>query len=124
MKVSRDVVITWAPRIFGLGLCAFLGVISLDSMGRGPDVMETAVAMTMGFIPAAIILVTVIVAWNHELIGAIVFAALAIFYIVTSIGHLSWILVIGTPLVIAAVLYFIKWRHRTNENLAPGAKEP
>lgn len=124
MKVSRDAVLTWAPRIFGLGLSLFLGVISLDAMGRGPDVMETAVALSMGFIPAAIILVTVIVAWKHELVGAIVFAALAIFYVVTSIGHLSWILVIGSPLVIAAALYFIGWRYRTNEKLARSPKEP
>jgi len=122
MKVSRDAVIRWAPRIFGLGMSLFLGAISLDSLGRGPDVMESAVALTMGFIPAAVILITVIIAWKHELIGAVVFSALSIFYIVTSIGHLSWILVIGSPLVIAAILYFVGWRNRTNATLATGVK--
>jgi len=124
MKVSRDAVLTWAPRIFGLGLSLFLGTISLDAMGSGPDVMETAVALAMGFVPAAIILVTVIVAWKHELIGAIVFTGLAIFYAVTSIGHLSWILLIGGPLVIAAILYFVGWRYRMHRNLAPSEKGP
>ncbi len=53
-------------------------------------------------------------AWRWEWIGAILFIALALFYLVWTGGRFPWIvylLVIG-PLVLMSVLFLLNWIYR------------
>ena len=63
-------------------------------------------------VPAALVAGVVALAWHRELIGAVLFTALAVVYGVTAREHLSWIAVISGPLLVTAALYGWSWKHR------------
>lgn len=57
----------------------------------------------------------ILLAWQREWIGELVFLALALFYGWWARDHVQWILVIGGPLLLIAGLYGWAWvaRKRT-----------
>lgn len=113
MKIAGRDVVVWAPRIVGLGLAAFLGIFALDSLANPQGIVETAIAVLMGLVPAIIVLIAVIVGWKHEGIAATLFTVLAVVYALSSLKHTEWIALISGPLVLEAILFFVSWRYRS-----------
>jgi hypothetical protein len=48
-------------------------------------------------------------AWRREWVGAVAFTGLAAAYAYVARTHVSWIPVIGGPLLIVGVLYSVSW---------------
>lgn len=111
--------IYWTPRIIGLLFVAFLALFSLDVFGEGLTLGETLLALFMHNIPALILLVIVIVAWKHEIAGAIGFALGGIAYIVLLLINpqwewymLAWAIQIAGPAFFIAILFYINWKRK------------
>jgi cell division protein FtsW (lipid II flippase) len=68
----------------------------------------------MHLLPAFILLILFIIAWKYDLIGAIIFFILAIYYIgmVGLNHHWSWYAVISGPLILIGILFIFSWRQK------------
>ena len=112
LAATPDKAMLWAPRLLAAAFAVFLSVFSLDAFGPGTTLSQALPDFLIHLIPAAIVLAVIALAWHREWIGAVVFAALAVAYLVTAREHLSWIAAISGPLLITAALYGWSWMRR------------
>jgi len=107
--------LTWTPRILCLLFAVFLSLFALDVFGQGYEFWETVLALLMHLIPTGIVLVVLAVSWRWERIGAILFMALGIWYLLTAWGRFHWsaYVVISGPLLLVGVLFLASWLNRT-----------
>ncbi len=103
--VSRRLLHTWSPRIAAALVALALATFSLDALSEGPR------AVLLHLAPALFVMLAIGIAWQHEWIGAVVFAGLALAYAVMARRHIDWIVVIAIPLLIVGVLYHLAWLH-------------
>lgn len=108
----------WSPRILSILFILFLGLFSLDIFGNNYTFWETVVGLFMHNIPSIILLVLVLIAWKHELVGAIAFIGAGLFYIFITLKNpiewyliLSWLTITG-PAILVGVLWFINWKKK------------
>ena len=107
--------LTWTPRILCLLFAVFLSLFALDVFDQGYGFWETVLALLMHLIPTGIVLVVLAVSWRWERIGAILFMALGIWYLLTAWGRFHWsaYVVISGPLLLIGVLFLASWLNRT-----------
>jgi hypothetical protein len=98
--------VSWLPRILGVGVGLFFGLFAFDAMGRGLSVAGTVVDIAVNLIPAALILTAVAVAWRHPRVGAVAFIGLGAAYALTT-QRVDWIAVISGPLFVIGLLFFL-----------------
>ncbi len=72
----------WIPRILCILFALFLGLLFLDVFDENLGLLESVLALLIHLIPAYIVIAVLLLAWRREWIGAILFTALAVFYIV------------------------------------------
>jgi hypothetical protein len=96
MTISLARLLYWAPRILGLLFVGFLALFILEDLWH--------------VIPAAIMLLVVLIAWKHEIAGAVLFAAAGLWYAVEVRAHPSWVLTIAGPLFLIAALFVVSHR--------------
>jgi hypothetical protein len=113
MKISRNDVIHWAPRIVGIGLAVFLAIFAADVFIEDRGILGTIVALMMHLVPSIVVLALVFVGWKHECIAAAGFVALAILYAATMRERLAWIALVSAPLGIVSALFFYSWWIKT-----------
>ena len=106
----------WSPRMLCLAFAVFLSLFALDVFSEGLGFLQTALALAMHLIPAAIVLVVLTLAWRWEWIGAALFVAAAALYLYMAIGrhHLDWALAISGPMVVLAGLFLLSWLTRSH----------
>jgi hypothetical protein len=116
MKDVRGRLLYWTPRILGILFAAFISLFALDVFGAGYSAGELVVALLMHLIPTGLVVVALVIAWRWEWLGAILFAALGLWYIILAWGDMHWsaYLFITGPLLLIAALFLIDWRHRRN----------
>ena len=119
---TKQKIIYWLPRLLSLGFVIFLSLFALDVFGEKSG-WAVALALVMHLLPSLGLLIVIIIAWKYELVGAIVFFAFAIFYIlmVGSGRPFSWYAFISIPSAIVGILYFLSWRQ--NKSLLQGCKK-
>ena len=107
----------WTPRILGILFSIFLCMFSFDVFGEGLGFWETILALLMHLIPVYIVVIVLVVAWRWEWVGALLFIALAGFYVVWAWGRFDWsaYAVISGPLVLAGVLFLLNWIYRAKQ---------
>ncbi|MDP2792436.1 MAG: hypothetical protein Q8O15_11850 [Rectinemataceae bacterium] len=99
------------PRIAGIGLILFVGLFSLDVF----DTQESLWAQLGGFIihllPSLILTLVLFVAWKFELIGAITYMGIALFYYVLTGGREHWsaYAVLSGSLFLVGILFLVSW---------------
>lgn len=104
-KIKR--VLYWLPRMLSILFALFISIFALDVFGEGYSASETVMALFMHLIPTFIVVITLIIAWRREKIGAILFMALAVIFLVISNGE-GWIIAI--PLLLLGALFLFNWR--------------
>ncbi|HUW13609.1 MAG TPA: hypothetical protein VM537_28055 [Anaerolineae bacterium] len=111
MRESTRRFLYWTPRILTILFALFISVFALDVFGEGYGVWGTIVALVMHLIPTFLILIALAVSWRWEWVGAALFFALAIFYLVIFRGEVDWItfLLIPGPLFLVGVLFGVNW---------------
>lgn len=97
-------------------------MFSFDVFQPGLSFWEVLIAFLMHNIPTFILAIIVLIAWKHELVGAITFALFGILYtlriLTTAITngfewyYLSWTIQISGIALLTAVLFFINWKKK------------
>ena len=115
MNTSIKRTLFWTPRALCILFAMFLSFFALDVFSEGYGFWETILALLIHLIPVYIVVIVLVIAWRWEWIGAILFFALALFYLVWSWGRFHWsaYLVISGPLVLLGVLFLFNWIYKT-----------
>ena len=107
----------WTPRLLSLAFVAFLMMFSLDVITPGASLKEILIGLLMHNIPALILLGVTLIAWNHEMVGAVAFLGAGLLYVVFTLYNrvpfpmvLGWILTVAGPAFLIAFLYYRNWR--------------
>jgi len=90
----------------------FLSMFAFDVEGYGFG--ETILAVLIHLVPTYIVVIALVIAWRWEWVGAILFIALAVFYVVWAWGRFPLVvyLSISGPLALLAVLFLFNWIYR------------
>lgn len=101
----------WAPRVLSFAFAAFLSLFALDVFGEGRDALGTIAALAVHLVPVYVVLLTLWIAWKHEWAGTIVYAMLAVAYIVMANPRFPWqtLAAISGPLFVMSALFFASW---------------
>ena len=109
MKNNTKRVLFWSPRILCILYAMFLSMFALDVFSEGHGFTQTILALIMHLVPTYLVVIALVIAWRWEGVGAILFTALTLFYLVMSKGG-SWI--ISGPLLFVSLLFFINWKYK------------
>jgi hypothetical protein len=109
MNTTTKRVLFWIPRVLCILFAMFLSMFALDVFSEGYGFGETILALLIHLIPTYVVVIALIIAWRWEGVGAILFIASALFYLVMSRGE-SW--VISGPLFLVGVLFVFNWLYR------------
>lgn len=114
MNTSTKRVLFWTPRVLGILFAMFLSMFALDVFGESHGFGETILALLIHLVPTYIVVIALVFAWRWEWIGAILFNALAVFYVAWAWGRFPLIayLSISGPLVLVGVLFLFNWIYR------------
>jgi len=110
--------IYWTPRVLSILLLIFLSLFSLDVFDLQLGFWQTIGALLIHNIPVFILLALLIVAWKHEIVGAVTFFLAGLLYIFLLLMSdfkwykISWALIISGPAFFIAVLFFINWKRK------------
>jgi hypothetical protein len=108
----------WAPRLLSIAFIAFLSLFSLDVFDGRLGFWRTMLALTMHLIPVFVLTAALIAAWKWEWIGAVLYAAAGLHYVVWVVAmsrpvppeiRRSWILAIAGPAFVIAGLFLVNW---------------
>lgn len=117
----------WVPRILSILFILFLTLFSFDVFGNGYGFWGTILAFLMHNIPVFVLIVVLIIAWKHEIVGAIAFILAGLLYItgliVSVISNppfqwyvISWSLIIAGPAFLVGILFLIGWIRKKKNN--------
>lgn len=95
---------------------AFLALFSLDVITPEASLKEIRVGLIMHNIPVFIMITVLVVAWRHEVVGALGFLLAGVIYIVftarSGLGWpivLSWSMTIAGPAFLIGALFLVNW---------------
>ncbi len=104
--------IFWTPRVLCILFAAFISLFAFDVFDEGRSLGEILLALLIHLVPTGLVLLALILSWRREWVGAVLFSALGILYLIMAWGKISWILTISGPLFLVALLFLINWRYR------------
>lgn len=112
-KLTR--VFYWLPRVLSLGFVLFLSLFSLDVFNEYQG-WQTLLAFLIHSLPSLVVLAAVIVAWKYDLVGAIMFFAFAVAYVLMA-GFdkpWSWYATISGPTLLISILFLVNFIIKKN----------
>jgi uncharacterized membrane protein len=115
MNTRLKRVLYWTPRVLCILFAMFLSVFALDVFNQGLGFWQTIGELLLHLVPNFIVLGVLAMSWRREWVGAVLFIALAVFYVVWAWGrrlHWSVYPLIAGPLVLMSVLFLLNWRYR------------
>ena len=123
MRSSTAVIFYWTPRLLSILFAVFISIFALDVFGEGTGFWQTVVALLRHLMPTLFIILTLVLAWRWEWIGAVVFSALGVLYIIMVFGRfpLSVYFIISGPLFLVSFLFLLNWMYR--KKLKPVVKK-
>ncbi len=68
------------PRIICIAAILFVSIFALDAFEEGKSIVEQITAFLIHLIPSFVLIVFLIIAWKRELIGGIIFCAVALIF--------------------------------------------
>jgi hypothetical protein len=121
-KVSKP--IYWTPRILSILFVLFLALFSLDTFDSCSSVLSCFVGLLIHNIPVFILIIILVIAWKHEIVGAIAFILAGLAYIILIITSqkfqwfmLSWSLIIAGPAFLVGTLFYIGWKRKHSRHI-------
>ena len=112
-------VIYWSSRLLSIFLIGLLLLLSFDVF----EIEDTFFNLLLGFIihniPVIILTIALIIAWKHEIVGAITFLIASLFLLIFLFVNsgldavLSALIIIIFGLIISA-LFFLNWKYKEN----------
>jgi cell division protein FtsW (lipid II flippase) len=104
----------WLPRILSILFIGFISLFALDVFGQP----QWFLALLIHLIPSYVLIAVTIIAWKHDLIGALGFFCLALLY-VWMVGlnrHWSWYVGISVPAALVGFFYLLSWRQKKRKS--------
>jgi hypothetical protein len=114
MKKRVNRVMFWLPRVLGVLFALFISLFALDVFGQGYGFWGTLLALLIHLLPTYLVLLALALAWRWEGVGALLFMALGLWYVVMTWGEMRWsayLLIAGPPFLIGA-LFLLQWLNR------------
>ena len=104
----------WTPRILCILFALFLSLFALDVFGEVRSFWETVLALMIHLVPVYLVVIALALAWRWAWVGAVVFTAMAILYVVLEWGRFDWsaYAVIAGPLALLGALFLLNWVYR------------
>ncbi len=104
----------WTPRVICIAFAVFISLFALDVFEEGYSGLKTIIALLIHLIPTGILVIVLLISWRREWVGAFLFNALAVLYLIVAWGRFPWTvyLTISGPLFLVGVLFAINWEHR------------
>jgi hypothetical protein len=104
----------WTPRILCILFAIFLSLFSIDVFGEGLGFGRTILALLIHLVPVYLVAIAFVIAWRWEWVGAVLFIALAVLYVVWAWGRFDWsvYVTISGPLLLVGVLFLFNWIYR------------
>lgn len=95
----------WTPRLLAIAFAVFLALFALDS--------TRPAELLVHLIPSLLVLAILAIAWKREWVGAVLFIALGLSYVVWTWGRFppSTYFAIAGPLVLIGALFLATRRH-------------
>jgi hypothetical protein len=116
-KINRFVY--WTPRILSIIFILFLMLFSLDIFDMKLGFWGTIFGLFMHNLPALFLLIILIIAWKHEIVGGISFILAGLLYVGLIIANalknkfewymLAWAVQISGIAFFIGVLFLIGW---------------
>lgn len=109
----------WMPRVLAIMFAIFLSLFALDVFREETGFWRVLTALSIHLIPAAVVLLVLLISWRWEIFGAVLYTGLALLYIVNGLNRLpgSALIVISGPLLVIALLFLINWIYRDELHL-------
>jgi hypothetical protein len=107
---------TWAARLASIVFALFLSIFAMDVFSEGLGFGKSIIALLMHLIPSMLILLVLLISWNWEWVGGLVYILLGFLYIYVSRNRFEWsnIAIITLPLFALGILFWIGWYQRTH----------
>ncbi len=109
----------WAPRVLSSALIVFLSLFALDVFNEGYGFWKTLLALGLHLIPCFALIVALILAWRWEWIGAVLYGAAGMLYVVMVLMrplrptiNLNSMVSIAGPAFVVATLFLVDWLKR------------
>jgi hypothetical protein len=114
MNMSTKRVLFWTPRVLGILFAIFLSMFALDVFSEDYGLWQTIGALLIHLVPTYLVVIVLVIAWRWEWVGAILFIALAVFYVVWAWARFPLVayLSISGPLILVGVLFLFNWIYR------------
>ncbi len=105
--IGRRRILGWAARGVGVAIALLLAILSLDSIQETEGFWLSTLSLLLHLIPTYLVLIALAVAWYRPRVGAMMFIALGVAYVIAVWPHFSWAatLTISGPLVLAGLLF-------------------
>ena len=125
--------IRWMARVLCVLALAFISLFALDVFSEGAGLGQKIVAFLLHMIPSFVLIIALIIAWKHELVGGILITliGLASSTYVYSLNYgrshsvsmgLRSAAMIGVPFVIVGLLFMISYFLHRPKTLAAQAQ--
>jgi hypothetical protein len=110
----------WLPRSLGVILPLFLALFALDAIRPDQRLFGNILSLAIHLLPGAILVATVVIAWRRERLGAAIYGALALWYVLLAARRASLLslLVIAGPVLLAGLLFLLDWLVRVRPDKA------
>lgn len=126
MSVKVGKLVYWVPRILSILFILFLAMFSLDVIEPGRSIGEILIGLIMHNIPVFILIGLLIIAWKHELVGAVTFITAGLLYsgltVFSAIQSdlpwylsISWSLTIAGPAFLVGIMYLLNWKYKRQQ---------
>lgn len=101
--------ILWAPRVISVILIFFISLFAFDGFVPGATRMNNSLSLLIGLLPAAILALSLVLAWFFKLAGGITFVILGIamtLFFHTPHDEISF-LRLSLPVLIVGLLFLL-----------------
>jgi len=120
-STTADLILYYSPRVLAIIFALFLGMFSLDILAMKGDFWKKMAGLLIHLIPSFIIIISLIIAWKKEFMGAMLFFSLALGYILMAWNRQNFtaILLIAGPMILIGTLFLINDKKAKKEDV-PG----
>jgi hypothetical protein len=115
MRIFAQRLLFWTPRCLALFFALFLSAFALDVFAESRGFWRTALSFLIHLLPAALMIVVLLIAWRWERLGGTLFLVFGVLALVPlwSNGE-SWMptLILAAPPLLIGLLFLLDWHFR------------